>query len=46
MAVDPEVVQRDMFVCEVGDLDQRVVKDGWTYYVQAVKRPVAWAAPR
>lgn len=39
MAVDPELVKKDMYLGEVGDLDQRIVKDGWTYYLQAVKRP-------
>jgi hypothetical protein len=39
VAVDPELVRKDMYLGEVGDHDQRIVRDGWTYYVQAVKRP-------
>ncbi len=39
MAVDRKLVLENMFPFEVRDLDERVVRDGWTYYVQAVKRP-------
>lgn len=39
MAVDSELVQKDMYQVEVGDLDQRIVREGWTYYIHAVKRP-------
>lgn len=39
MTVDPELVQKDMYLGTVGDLDQRIVNDRWTYYIHAVKRP-------
>ena len=39
MAVDPDLVVKDMYPLAVGDLDQRVVRGGWTYYVHAVRRP-------
>jgi hypothetical protein len=39
VAIDPEVVQKDMYLAEVGDLDRRIVRDGWTYYIHAVTRP-------
>jgi hypothetical protein len=39
MAVDPALVEKDMYGPHVGELDERVVRGGWTYYVQAVKRP-------
>lgn len=39
MAVDRTLIAKDMYDGTVGDLDQRVVEDGWTYYIHAVKRP-------
>jgi hypothetical protein len=45
MAVDPSLVLKDMYPFDVGDHDERVVRDGWTYYVQAVKRPRSLGRP-
>jgi hypothetical protein len=39
MTVDPNLVSKDMYLCNVEELDQRVVRGGWTHYVHAVKRP-------
>lgn len=45
MAVDPELVRRDLYLPAVGEHDRRVVHDGWTYYVQAVRRPRTLGRP-
>jgi hypothetical protein len=39
MTIDPNLVSKDIYPCNVEELDQRVVRGGWTYYVHAVKRP-------
>ena len=44
MAVDRLLIAKDMYYDTVGDLDQRVVEDGWTYYTHAVSGPSNSAA--
>jgi hypothetical protein len=39
VAVDDALVTKDMFHAERWEHDQRVVARGWTYYVQATRRP-------